>query len=310
MCNLNIFINTDKTDLSFLSFLDSATKNSYLGNPDGDGVYFSDENIIIKTSDRLNYLKFEDNIKNSKFILSHQRIATSGKTAKYLQPFDDKEFTLLHNGILSDYVGDGHSDTYNLFREFLRVFNSDKTTAREKKIIKAIKSVLDENTGSFSICLFDKITQNLYYFKNSRSSIYGFRSEDKKSLYLTTINDNEEFLKLYNSNYNPFQIRDNKIYRISARAKTNIKIVGEIKPYFYPSMNNFKVKKKTAVLRERYGFESCGGDYGRCNQCYNPTGNFNQYGYSVCDDCLREYDIERKEIENGGRNKKNLSQYV
>ena len=158
ICNINILLKSKEVNQESLqdvmAVLMGVTSNSFISNRDGDGVYFDYNDVLVKSLQKINYCRFEKQIRDSKFILTHQRIATSGLTEKYTQPFSNnsKDFVILHNGIMSEFVEGKHSDTYNFFNKFLRSFK-DSVGTREQKTISSIKELLKEVGGSWSIAI-------------------------------------------------------------------------------------------------------------------------------------------------------------
>ena len=118
ICNLNLIIKKKKVETTqMLGFLTSTTLRSYLKNSDGDGVYFSSSKRLIKGKKKINLCLYPQSIRKSKFILTHQRISTSGYEEKYTQPFKSKKenFVLLHNGIMNQFKDTLGSDTFGYF---------------------------------------------------------------------------------------------------------------------------------------------------------------------------------------------------
>jgi len=289
MCHINIFIKSYETkgnrSLELCSFVDSATKNSYIKNDDGDGVYFSEGNFIAKSVDRISYLKFQEDISLSKFILSHQRITTSGFSEEYTQPFEDKEFILLHNGVLPSFAKKEKSDTFGLFNKFLGEFKKSGIKNRQKKVLSSIKKLFNGVSGSFSIGIFDKTTQKLYYFKNSNTNIEAFISEDKKEFYLTTSSDNEKLLELYRDDFSDFEIEDYKIYVISEDNEVKIKEVGELK-----EKESYKSDYYTSEWDKEYN--SLG-----YNNCYDELEELEDWNRSFQKKSLKKRGIKRDRQE-------------
>ncbi len=232
MCNLNIIIKrenaiSDKHDLIKLrDFLNKVTTKSYENNSDGDGVYIID--TIVKSKNKVDINKFKEMLKQTNIILTHQRLATSGLTEEYTQPFQEHNFVLAHNGIINTFLEEVGSDTFGFFNQFIDNFKSLKKTkaTREEKIIKSVKKLLDKlEYGSFSISLYDKKSKNLYYFKNDSTDIHFFRSD--KMLYITTEEDNIQFLQNLEGKFKKVKIKNLDIYRIDG--ELDIKSIGKIK---------------------------------------------------------------------------------
>lgn len=243
MCNLNILINLKKQPTKNCAFLSGATAVSYRDdNKDGDGIYF-DNDVIVRSKDKLNLFNYFENFKNSKLMISHQRHATSGKSEKYTQPFESPHFVMAHNGVLNDYVNKNKSDTFVVFTEFIKLFNKSKGN-REKRIIKATEKLFKDEYGNWSVVLYDKKTKNLYYFKDSTTNIKCSINKSKDILYLTTKDDNEVFLHIFNEVFEEVDIDDYTLYRFTFRNKITVKKVVELdQRYTYKSDDDDDDKK-------------------------------------------------------------------
>lgn len=222
MCNINILLrkDTEIEQQNILSFIQSVTSHSYTTNNDGEGFYADNSKRVVKSLNKINYFQYKEILEKSKVIITHQRQATSGFHFKYTQPLASKEFVIVHNGIMSDFAFNQHSDTYNFFQLFLKRFEKKQKGNREKQIIKAIKSILNkaEFYCSYSIALFDKITGNLYYFKNKYTKINLFMG--RGMIYITTSEENKNLLELFKmEKFQKLEIQDYVIYRIDANLK-------------------------------------------------------------------------------------------
>lgn len=231
MCHLNILIkDKDNREQRVIDFLNNVTAVSYSLNDDADGSYFNVTDRLVKSDNKVNLSLYFDDILKSNFILTHQRIATSGRTDKYHQPFKSDEFVFLHNGIISEFVENEKSDTFGFMTRFLDAFNGTKKRTREDKVVYAIKKVLDGVSGSYSIGLFDKKTERLYYFKSFSTDIKVYKN--KKYIYITTSDFNERFLEiLTDKKFKEMDIKDYTIYSIENDKK--IYKIGKIKEHEY-----------------------------------------------------------------------------
>lgn len=224
MCNLNIVFKTNKKNRDIASFLMGVTSNSYSSNSDGDGIFC--DNKLVKGFNKIDLLKLKSHITKSKIVITHQRKATSGFSERWVQPFVAKEFVLVHNGIVNDFLGKKGSDTWGFFIKFIKVFDKQSGT-REEKIISAIKKLLDDREHLFySILILDRKTDIAYYFKSDSSSIHFYLSKDL--LFVTTNQSNEIFLNLIKGKFNEIEIEDYKIYSIGVNKDITIFPVGEI----------------------------------------------------------------------------------
>lgn len=318
MCNLNIFIKSQKGGFRVLTkFLKNVTNNSFQTNRDGDGVYFSGSDSLVTSLKKIKMNRYVTDIQESKFIITHQRISTSGFTSEYTQPFGNDEFVLAHNGIMSEFVPAKslHSDTFSFFAKFMNEFTKQKGI-RQSRVIKAIKELLDKQLGSFSIAIYDKKEGCMYYFKNYSTSINIYKSLDSKMLYMTTSWDNEKYLKRLPKEFKEKEIKDLTIYRIQVEEskKISIRKVDMIreKTYDYDKssttwtprdleeINDFNagygIRKICNTAKYMTGYV---GDYRQvdvymqCLYCEVSTDWVTTNGYPVCRECQGRYDEDQ-----------------
>ena len=265
MCNLNLLVKTTKMK-GISNFLNCVSLASFSENPHSEGFYT--ENIGRKRSlNKIDFSKYSEKLTHSKYILIHERISTGGDGINNAHPFESREFVLLHNGIFSSFIKEednikqSKSDTAFFFNDFVEFFNKlDDKISREKKIKRTIKHLLNYNNESWSIAIFDKVEEELYYFKNSHTSIHAYKNH--KYLYLTTNCFNGEFLKMLNREYEEIRIKPQIIYKISIiGGKIIMRELG-------------KIKHRELVVNS-YGRSYGGG----CQIISNYNGgNFNNYG--------------------------------
>jgi len=239
MCNLNIVVRKDTKNYENLtSFLMGVTSNSYADNNDGDGLFCRGK--FVKGFNKIDLYKYDKEIKKSRFIITHQRKATSGFSEKWTQPFLKDDFVFVHNGIINDFLGKNGSDSWGFFKKFIKEF--DKLNgSRDGKIIKAIKNLLDKQKGNFySIGIFDKKTNHLFYFKDNYANIHFYCR--KNILYITTNETNKLFLKILNpKKWKEYEIKDYSIYRIKIKTDIEVLKVGKIKPKSKETIEVFDV---------------------------------------------------------------------
>src|SRR3990167_385327 len=227
MCHINVLVKTNKKD--YVEELIAATSSSYLINRDGNGIFFSDDDSIIKNTNKIRLLPFREKISRSFFVITHQRLATSGMNEKFLHPFADRRWILVHNGILNR--SDERSDTAIFFMEFQKNYTNDVKDALEKAAEKC-------NGGSFSIFLYDKQERCGYYFKSSSTDINVVRLIDE-SLFFSTSKNNLTFFDVKKE----IEIVSKKLYRIRIlNEKPVIEMLGKIKlPETYYKYYNWEV---------------------------------------------------------------------
>lgn len=234
MCCINILVKNEefkgKDFINIVGFMTTVTGHSFVRNHDGDGVYFSN-GVLEKGKNKVNMIRHLKDIRESRFVMTHQRLTTSGKGEEYTHPFDSPEFVLVHNGVMGSYAKGGHSDTHGCFQDFLSKFKERDEDVRQEKVVNAIKDIFDNvYLGSYSIAIYDKVDKCVYYFKNASTSIYAYVSKKDDLLYITTNNDNAEFLTMLEGiNFQSLEIENYTIYQImSENKKVDTFIVGKI----------------------------------------------------------------------------------
>lgn len=307
MCNLNIIIKNkldEYTNKSIPAFLMAVTKNSYENNNDGDGMFLSNSNKIYKGKRKVNLYRYEKDISESNFVVTHQRIATSGMTSKYIQPFTNKEFILAHNGVINELAEDNHSDTYIFFKKFIKEMKITTKVNRCSKITDSIRKVVKSiRFGSYSIAIYDKVDETLYYFKNFGTSICLYTNPNL--FYITTRWDNKELLNIFNLKFDEYILKEHIIYKINIKKKIKIRKVGKIEREDYRNVwEESIITKRDGLERvfsgpfetqkkfENYekGFNSVITGVGLCCECKRPaTKIFEVTREPVCDKCLEEW---------------------
>lgn len=222
MCNLNIVIKNDnKTKYDFTSFMMAVTSVSYADNSDGDGIYIQSTDKIVKGKNKVNLYKYKQEIENSNFLVSHQRISTSGKTEKNTQPFMDDNLVIVHNGIISYTETDGKSDTFAVFEKLTKLFKEKieinlDNLSREKLLIESLKEIFKEESGTWSIAVYDKIDKSLYYFKTLSTNIDFYKFKD--FLYITTNSSNKDMLSILSKDApKTYTIDEDNLYKIEIK---------------------------------------------------------------------------------------------
>ena len=172
-----------------------------VSNPDAWG-FFTDSGLLMKDSGEFSLKRFnkmKPACMEAKFIIGHNRLATHGKAHdnNNNHPFTSTRFTWAHNGIISNYdeinkkyklkyKGDVDSGIIGLALE--KIIKKKKCN-----VPKAIKILAEELCGSFSIFVYDKSKEKLYYFKNSHTS-FTFALVDKKYIFGATDKSNMRML--------------------------------------------------------------------------------------------------------------------
>jgi predicted glutamine amidotransferase len=128
--------------------------------------------------------------KETSFLVGHNRLATKGDEKKNFNnhPFPTKDWIIVHNGVLhnDEEICKTHGLDYKAETDSAVVVHLLQKLYEEKNdSLEAIKTVAESLSGSFSICVYNKTEDRLFYFKN-KSTNFSFR--------LFVMNDGSEVL--------------------------------------------------------------------------------------------------------------------
>lgn len=202
MCNINIIINKKgKKTREISECMNAVSFNSFLKNSHAEG-YFDESFQVKKAVHKLIYTG------EHSLLVSHQRIATSGHNAEMAQPIEIGNFIIAHNGIMSGLGTEELSDTYVLLQELVKEYEKTKDT------VQAIKNITKEHYGYYSIVLYNKLTDELIYFKESQSNM--FILDSPEYILMSTLQDNVEYMqKYYNlAKYDISEVEPLKIFNL------------------------------------------------------------------------------------------------
>lgn len=303
MCELNLFIKTNKwrniyKHKKLMAFTGLVTSLSYSRNQDGDGIYAN--GVTIKSKNKVDLTVMNENIYKSNFVLCHQRIATSGFTNENLQPFVNKGFVLVHNGILSGFDGkENESDTNVFFQRFLEQMEGNKKMGdRTDRIVSAIKALLDDgDKGSYSIGIYDIISKKLYYFRDSSRCITLFKNKDMCYLATSSYNGNYNYVldeKFKEKELAPYRIYSFKVEdnKIKIRSEGKIKSVDteeSDEPFTLEEETDKELVNESLInyVKDTEYFTSAVQK--KCSQCQTPTYFVSKTsGKRYCEECIKE----------------------
>lgn len=237
----------------------------YFGNLNNNCAWglFNEQNSF-KQSGSFNYKHKKLNaFRNSMFIVGHNRLATQGDKAKVFNnhPFHLNEFTLVHNGVISNYkdLKDQYklehkveTDSFIILWLINHFFKQDKSKKRQEHIINAISKTAELLEGSFSCFLYDRISKDLFYFKNNRTN-FSFALTDDNVLIGTTEKENLDSIYL-KKNY--IFTKQTKDMLITSAKSNKIYLINE--QVFIKEIGKFKDKEKPKEL----DYFGCYGNYG------------------------------------------------
>lgn len=112
--------------------------------------------------------------KNINFIVGHNRLTTQGdgRNNENNHPFETKDLVMVHNGVLHNDEELSYSKGLSYKGEtdsLVAIHAIQELLNKGLKIIKAIKIVAEKLSGSFSIIVYHKKSDKLYYFKNDKT---------------------------------------------------------------------------------------------------------------------------------------------
>lgn len=164
---------------------------------------------VAKKYDSRAYPKIVD----APFVVGHNRFATKGEsTKKNAHPFQSSRFTWVHNGIIDN-------DVFLRNKYKLKIRSPvdsaiighlvEHFTKKHKTVEDAIKKAIEKISGDYSIFLYDKLTNRLFYFRNSLRTFETALLKLKNNRYILIGSTNRNNLKLtYNKSILNFDIQD------------------------------------------------------------------------------------------------------
>lgn len=213
MCNINLIMRKNKqTDRKITQVINVMSHDGYYINDDGQGFVTlkqdTKKGITYAISKSITEHLCED---YGFLIMSHERASTSGlqNPENNLQPIETNDFIILHNGILYDY-GDTHlSDTHHLILELQKRYIENPKI----NIKTLIRDIAQQISGSFSILLYFKPEQKLFYFKESSTSFW--KAQDRDYLILSTSQDNVKYaVSVLKINSEVKEVKNEVIYSV------------------------------------------------------------------------------------------------
>ncbi len=242
MCQIQLIFNTDKEKLNNTD-INEFIKLMMLGNVNNSDS-FGYFNSFIEYKDSGDFVLENLDLrllKESNFVIGHNRYATGNAEAKKNRnnhPFIFNDFVLVHNGVidnnkeLRNKYNMRHkikTDSFTVLYMISKEFEKDNSRiSREKKIIKAIKKTTKQLDGSYSIFLYDRREDQVYYFKNAMTS-FTFALLNHNILVGTTDYQNLNYIYLnkeFKQDIQEIKIEDDHIYKIH---KNKLKQIGKFK---------------------------------------------------------------------------------
>lgn len=268
MCQIHFIYNKQGIDNKDL---DELTKLLCFGslskNRDAWGIFNNKK--IIKKSGEFNPEFIDNSLINGKFLIGHNRLSTSdvgpileigklfkreGKKDKEIQhhPFKIGDLTIVHNGIITnasslfkkyDLKTQIRTDSYiiiHLIDYYLKLSNKEN---RRLKMIDAIQKTSKKIQGWYSVILYDKKDDTLYYFRSEYTYFHFNLSNDILIGSTEKINLDYIYTKEQKKHIIP---KKNTIYIINDKDKL-LENVGKLSP----SRNGDNFKKE--LISEKPG---------------------------------------------------------
>ena len=132
--------------------------------------------IIALKYNHLIDLDLYEEIRNKKSVLNHNRAATQGHHAdnKNNHPFESKNFIFSHNGVLTGnfYLKEFNSDNEPETDSWLFLRILEEKYEESKDLVKTLKTEIENVSGSITFWLYDKNTQDIYFYNDNRRLYY------------------------------------------------------------------------------------------------------------------------------------------
>lgn len=184
MCHINAWFPIKPIkDKSLIEYWDYALKSSSV-NGDGFGLWLSKQSYRWENKNIPNILAMHKTLKRQPYIITHQRLSTSGKIKSMIHPYifrtrtkdENIVITGIHNGVLTlpiSYDTKTKSDSYMFFEMLKSMYfdqDIDCIDALNTFTLKAIKSLMAQCGGSASILFSIKYREkeHFYYFRHNR----------------------------------------------------------------------------------------------------------------------------------------------
>ena len=261
MCEIFFMKKTKGTlDISEVEELLKVAESSAISNSDGFG-FFTDTGIV-KCGEQLKAEThrglFLDKIRGAKYVVMHVRKATSGEVStKNAHPFEEKGWTLVHNGVIPEYSNKGKPpkvDSQILLESIANKHGKDDVD----KIKKALKKV----SGWLSVFARSP-SGDLYYFKHRANFEFGYIKELNLLIGATTETSLDEMFTADGEKIkNFFKVEKYVKSRREPEEDILYKIGGE-----FENMGEFECKAYTYVYEKKpYNGSTMWNNYGtRCS---------------------------------------------
>lgn len=132
--------------------------------------------IIALKYNHLIDLDLYEEIRNKKIVLNHNRAATQGHHAdnKNNHPFESKNFIFSHNGVLTGnfYLKEFNSGDEPETDSWLFLRTIEEKYEENNDLVKTLKTEIGNVSGSITFWLYNKNTQDIYFYNDNRRLYY------------------------------------------------------------------------------------------------------------------------------------------
>lgn len=256
MCQIQLIYQRDKLKKKDVCNFMNLMCFGGVKNKDAWGVFNKDH--LFKQSGVFNPNNFDvKNYIQDNFIVGHNRLKCGcldgfnfgrgiiKEKHENNHPFELDDFILVHNGVINNAskLFKKHklntkitTDSYIILYLINKYFKMSLKLLRKDKIIDSINKTLQELSGWYSIVLYDKVDDEIYYFKDYITQFH-FCIVDKNILIGSTkkLNLNYTYLDKHKEYFIPL---NNKIYNIK---------YSPIDKTFFRAIGNFQVKPKVFI---------------------------------------------------------------
>lgn len=277
MCKIHLIHSPEPLRTTELNVIDKLMNWASYGNKDGYGVFYKGKTSGL-VKEPISYRDVVESDKNKLWseihkaeattVIAHNRLSTSGEnTEDNTHPFESKHFVLVHNGIITnaEELKKGHKlnykpkvDSYAILA-LLEKYYTDYTGAMAKEhedaMNDAIVEVAEKLKGSYSVIVFEKATEDVYYFKSESTDFSWYLINDKVILGTTTDTYAKEAMSI------PFMIFKKNLFKKVRKVTAEDGIIYKLSNGTIETVGTFHENYKSSGLWGRDGAWNSSEDY-------------------------------------------------
>jgi predicted glutamine amidotransferase len=173
MCEIHFIKKFDKQKITEYDIQQMTHVMEDAGKHHKHGWGITDGKIIYKRPGAYKCKKYdsriEKNFAGSDLLIGHNRFKTHGKEKKMnSHPFYNKRYVWVHNGIIynADIIAKDYGYQNNVDSEVIGHALLSETGNEKTDIVNDLAKLVERFIGYYSIFIYDKLTDKLYYLKN------------------------------------------------------------------------------------------------------------------------------------------------